>query len=118
MLRITLQPRWQISQDGGPALDANTLLQLLAAVQARTQAGTLKATALNAMTSHVAVIDNRGVILETNASWQNFARRSGYVGDVSFVGLNYLDALSRTEGAGAETAVAVSATQPFPSVTV
>ncbi|AOF86374.1 bacterial regulatory helix-turn-helix, lysR family protein [Hydrogenophaga sp. RAC07] len=34
MLRITLQPRWQISQDGGPALDANTLLQLLAAVQA------------------------------------------------------------------------------------
>lgn len=34
MLRITLQPRWQVSQDNGPALDANTLLQLLAAVQA------------------------------------------------------------------------------------
>ena len=34
MLRITLQPRWQVSQDDGPALDANTLLQLLAAVQA------------------------------------------------------------------------------------
>ena len=34
MLRITLQPRWQVSQDDGPALDANTLLHLLAAVQA------------------------------------------------------------------------------------
>ncbi|MDM7943273.1 MAG: substrate-binding domain-containing protein [Hydrogenophaga sp.] len=34
MLRITLQPRWHIGQDGGLALDANTLLQLLAAVQA------------------------------------------------------------------------------------
>ncbi len=34
MLRITLQPRWHLSQDGGPALDANTLLALLAAVQA------------------------------------------------------------------------------------
>jgi diguanylate cyclase (GGDEF)-like protein/PAS domain S-box-containing protein len=64
----------------------------------------LKATALNAMTSHVAVIDKRGVILETNASWQNFARRNGYVGDVSFVGLNYLDILSRTDGDGAVTA--------------
>mgnify|MGYP006204888941 CR=1 FL=1 len=34
MLRITLQPRWHLSQDDGPALDANTLLALLAAVQA------------------------------------------------------------------------------------
>ncbi len=34
MLRITLQPRWHLSQDDGPALDANTLLQLLAAVLA------------------------------------------------------------------------------------
>lgn len=64
----------------------------------------LKAAALDAMTSHVAVIDKYGVILETNASWQNFARGSGYAGDASFVGINYLDALSRTEGEGAETA--------------
>lgn len=34
MLSITLQPQWRISQDDGPALDANTLLHLLAAVQA------------------------------------------------------------------------------------
>ena len=33
MLRITLQPQWRVSQDDGPALDANTLLGLLAAVQ-------------------------------------------------------------------------------------
>jgi molybdate transport repressor ModE-like protein len=34
MLRITLQPRWQVSQEDGTALDANNLLHLLAAVQA------------------------------------------------------------------------------------
>ena len=66
----------------------------------------LKAAALNAMTSHVAVIDKRGVILETNASWQNFARRGGYGGDVSFTGVNYLDALAACAGEGAENALA------------
>ncbi|WP_372659305.1 substrate-binding domain-containing protein [Hydrogenophaga sp.] len=34
MLRITLQPQWRVGHEDGPALDANTLLQLLAAVQA------------------------------------------------------------------------------------
>lgn len=33
MLRITLQPQWRVSQEDGPALDANPLLGLLAAVQ-------------------------------------------------------------------------------------
>jgi molybdate transport repressor ModE-like protein len=33
MLRITLQPGWQIGHDDGEALPANTLLQLLAAVK-------------------------------------------------------------------------------------
>jgi len=33
MLRIQLQPQWQIGSDEGPKLDANALLQLLAAVQ-------------------------------------------------------------------------------------
>eukprot|EP01041_Mallomonas_annulata_P017974 gene17974-36685_t len=33
MLRITLQPHWRIGLDDGPGLDANTLLDLLAAVQ-------------------------------------------------------------------------------------
>ena len=34
MLRITLQPQWQIGHEGADALPVNTLLQLLAAVQA------------------------------------------------------------------------------------
>ena len=33
MLRITLQPQWQIGHEGADALPVNTLLQLLAAVQ-------------------------------------------------------------------------------------
>ena len=34
MLRITLQPQWQIGHEGANALPVNALLQLLAAVQA------------------------------------------------------------------------------------
>lgn len=57
----------------------------------------LKAAALNAMTAHVAVLDKRGVIVETNASWRAFAERSGYAGNMTFVGVNYLDALARCD---------------------
>jgi diguanylate cyclase (GGDEF)-like protein/PAS domain S-box-containing protein len=55
----------------------------------------LKTAALNAITAHVAVLDKRGVIVETNASWRAFAERGGYTGDMTFVGVNYLDALAR-----------------------
>jgi PAS domain-containing protein len=33
----------------------------------------LKTAALNAITAHVAVLDKRGVIVETNSSWRAFA---------------------------------------------
>ncbi|HEY9193063.1 MAG TPA: PAS domain S-box protein [Methyloversatilis sp.] len=58
----------------------------------------LKTAALDAMTAHVAVLDKRGQIVETNASWRKFAQRSEYPGDVTFLGVNYLDALSRVGG--------------------
>jgi diguanylate cyclase (GGDEF)-like protein/PAS domain S-box-containing protein len=58
----------------------------------------LKAAALDAMTAHVAVLDKRGQIVETNASWRKFALRSQYAGDPTFLGVNYLDALSRVGG--------------------
>lgn len=58
----------------------------------------LKTAALDAMTAHVAVLDARGLIVETNASWRKFALRSEYKGDPAFLGMNYLDALSRVSG--------------------
>ncbi|WP_341929889.1 PAS domain S-box protein [Methyloversatilis discipulorum] len=57
----------------------------------------LKTAALNAITAHVAVLDKRGVIVETNSSWRAFAERGGYTGNMTFVGVNYLDALARCD---------------------
>ncbi|WP_439537023.1 PAS domain S-box protein [Methyloversatilis sp.] len=58
----------------------------------------MKAAALDAMTSHVAVLDRQGVIVETNASWGRFAERGGYGGGRSFNGVNYLDVLAHVTG--------------------
>jgi diguanylate cyclase (GGDEF)-like protein/PAS domain S-box-containing protein len=58
----------------------------------------MKAAALDAMTSHVAVLDRQGVIVETNASWERYAERGGYSGDKSFNGVNYLAVLAHVTG--------------------
>lgn len=64
----------------------------------------LKTAALNAITAHVAVLDKHGNILETNSSWRAFAGREGYVGNLAFTGVNYLQALARCSGPGSEQA--------------
>ncbi|MBL8828640.1 MAG: PAS domain S-box protein, partial [Planctomycetaceae bacterium] len=46
---------------------------------------------LDALESHIAVIDATGVILEVNAAWRNFAQANQFVGSEYGVGANYLD---------------------------
>jgi PAS domain S-box-containing protein len=62
---------------------------------------------LNSLTAHIAVIDKKGTILETNHAWDRFAEQNGghHVGQ----GANYLDACRSASGDGrydAETAIA------------
>ena len=45
---------------------------------------------VNSISAHVAIIDNKGVILDTNQAWQNFARENGMPEDFDSVGTNYL----------------------------
>ena len=45
---------------------------------------------VNSLSTHVAVLDSTGVIIETNLAWQDFARQNGMVGNVDCVGINYL----------------------------
>lgn len=45
---------------------------------------------LNSLVTHIAVLDDNGFILETNAAWQDFARENGMQGAADCVGLNYL----------------------------
>ncbi len=47
--------------------------------------------ALNSLSAHVAILDEQGVILETNRAWQEFARDNGMRGPVDSMGVNYLD---------------------------
>jgi DNA-binding CsgD family transcriptional regulator len=65
---------------------------------------------LNSLLTHVAVLDERGVILETNTAWQNFARENGMQGALDCVGLNYLhacDSSSDTEREGSAVGIAI-----------
>jgi signal transduction histidine kinase len=47
--------------------------------------------------AHIAVLDERGVIVLINRAWAQFAESNRYSG-ADFVGLNYLDLCARTEG--------------------
>ena len=51
---------------------------------------TLYQVIINSMSAHVAVLDEQGVILETNQTWQSFARDNGMLKPHDCVGINYL----------------------------
>ena len=45
---------------------------------------------VDSLSTHVAVLDENGVIVETNRAWQQFARENGMRDPVDCIGLNYL----------------------------
>lgn len=58
---------------------------------------------VDSLSAHVAVLDENGVIVETNRAWRQFARHNGMRDPVDCVGLNYLmtcDTGSGDEGDG------------------
>lgn len=53
---------------------------------------TFIADVLNSLTSHVAVLDERGLIIEVNEAWRRFGRENGVPAErQDFVGTNYLE---------------------------
>lgn len=44
---------------------------------------------IDSMSAHVAILDEHGVIIETNLSWQDFARDNGMQEPCDSVGVNY-----------------------------
>jgi len=65
-------------------------------------------TVLNSLSAHIAIIDQKGVILETNQAWHDFARKNGLEGDVDAIGTNYLDVCEKASGDDAEDAQKVA----------
>lgn len=61
-------------------------------------------TILDSLSAHIAIVDEKGVILDTNRAWRDFAVRSGMPEDHDSIGDNYLavcDAAQGKEGANA-----------------
>ncbi|MDR3457690.1 MAG: PAS domain S-box protein [Verrucomicrobiae bacterium] len=65
----------------------------------------LKST-LDALSSHIAILDEHGVIVEVNAAWHRFASSNGFLGGHG-VGTNYLQACATAGGDFSEEARAV-----------
>jgi DNA-binding CsgD family transcriptional regulator len=58
----------------------------------------LARTVLNSLSAHIAILDDRGVILETNTAWRNFAIRGGMPESYDHVGTNYLETCDAATG--------------------
>jgi DNA-binding CsgD family transcriptional regulator len=68
----------------------------------------LALTVLNSLSAHIAILDENGVILETNQAWRNFALKGGMPADHDDRGSNYLAICEATTGGDAEDAHRVS----------
>ena len=67
----------------------------------------LARTVLNSISAHIAILDENGVILETNKAWQTYGTKSGMPETYDHRGINYLeicDATAGSEAAGADKA--------------
>jgi PAS domain S-box-containing protein len=62
---------------------------------------------LDALSSHIAILDEHGTIVEVNAAWDRFARENRFVGSHG-VGDNYLQVCHSATGHFAEEATAVA----------
>jgi PAS domain S-box-containing protein len=68
----------------------------------------LKRAVLDSVAAQIAVLDERGVIIETNEPWRRFAAENGGAAEGTGVGVNYLDVCERSRGEGAEDAAVVA----------
>ena len=62
--------------------------------------------ALDALSAHIAILDEQGTIMEVNAAWDHFASENGFHGSQAGVGDNYLKICDAAAGASSEGAAA------------
>ena len=61
-------------------------------------------TVLNSLSAHIAILDENGVILETNKAWRMYATKSGLTETYDHRGINYLEICEATIGSEAADA--------------
>lgn len=59
-------------------------------------------TVLNSLSAHIAILDDKGVILETNRAWQHYAANNQMEGRSDSIGVNYLSVCDTVIGDEAE----------------
>jgi len=69
----------------------------------------LAITVLNSLSAHIAILDENGVILETNKAWRHFSVKGGMSEDHDDRGSNYLAVCEATKGSDAGDAQKVAA---------
>ena len=70
----------------------------------RKSVDTLARTVLNSLSAHIAILDEDGVILETNKAWQRFAAENAAGEDDQSIGVNYVALCEAASGPGARDA--------------
>jgi PAS domain S-box-containing protein len=68
----------------------------------------LAKTVLNSLSAHIAIIDEQGVIIETNRAWQEFTRTGHQNDKIDYIGANYLQVCDSTTGDDATDAHGVA----------
>jgi diguanylate cyclase (GGDEF)-like protein/PAS domain S-box-containing protein len=63
----------------------------------------------DSLSAHIAVLDRKGTIVQTNAAWRNYGVDHGYVQAPGFIGVRYLDILDCVTGNDPEIQQAASA---------
>ena len=71
--------------------------------------GTLAKTVFDSLSANIAIIDGKGVILETNQAWRNYANVNQMEGANDSIGVNYLELCDATTGKEAKDARRVAA---------
>ena len=66
------------------------------------------ASCIDSLSSHIAVLDEDGVILAVNAAWRRFADQNKFGGGSYGVGSNYVDACQPTSGDADDCILAVA----------
>jgi len=53
---------------------------------------------INSLSAHIVILDENGVILETNRAWKAYSVKNGMPEDVAFKGMNYLGVCDTSTG--------------------
>ena len=64
----------------------------------------LARTVLNSLSAHIAILNQDGVIVETNTAWRNYAINNGMPESYDFNGMNYLQICDASKGSDANDA--------------